>query len=410
MSIVVLLTLGILTTLNYWICRDARYPPFIMCVLWLFAMCVYYAAPLEINPIRIFTVLIFVTTIIAFSAGALLTLAFHGGNPSTQRMRPSAMTWPSAHPSVKTIFLACSAATLPLIIVKAYQIVSQSDYNIFFIALRLALEENDSSGYGLLGYAAVLSFFTTFLYAIEPRARVSEKLQFYFSLAISLAYAVLSTGRTTVFFIIAVLVGIALMQGTFNFKRLIVSGFVFLLSFVFFAVVTLKGGSLDASVSDNVSSIGEQLLMYDVGPLPGFDQVVRADEPLGYGRNTFLGVLNLIRKVTGKPPQSPIQEFVDVPFPVNVYTGIHPVYKDFGVVGVVFAFAMIGALSTYFYLEGLSGDRLHIFCYGLALFPLFFVTFSDVYFAPMPTWIMYGGAAYLYFRTGKNRQQPLAVS
>jgi oligosaccharide repeat unit polymerase len=410
MSIVVLLTLGILTALNYWICRDARYPPFIMCALWLVVMCAYYAAPLEINPISIFTVLIFVATIIAFSGGGLLTLAFHRGDPSTQRMRSSAMTWPSAHPSAKKIFLACSTATLPLMIVKAYQLVSQSDYNIFFIALRLALEENDSTGYGLLGYAAVLSFFTTFLYAIEPRTRVSEKLQFYFSLAISLAYAVLSTGRTTVFLVVAVLVGIALMQGRFNFKKLIFSGFVFLLSFAFFAIVTRKGGSLDVSVSENISSIGEQLLMYDVGPLPAFDQVVRANEPLGYGQNTFLGALNLVRKFTGKPRKSPIQEFVDVPFPANVYTGIHPVYKDFGIVGVVFAFALIGALSTYFYVKGLSGDRLHIFYYSLALFPLFFVTFSDQYFVPMPTWIMYGSAAYLYFRTGKSRQRPLAVS
>jgi hypothetical protein len=77
------------------------------------------------------------------------------------------------------------------------------------------------------------------------------------------------------------------------------------------------------------------------------------------------------------------------------------VYKDFGAVGVVLAFGMIGALSTYFYLKGLSGDRLHIFCYGLGLFPLLFMTFSDQYFAPMLTWIMFGFAGYLYFR--KNR-------
>ncbi len=93
-----------------------------------------------------------------------------------------------------------------------------------------------------------------------------------------------------------------------------------------------------------------------------------------------------------------------MPFPVNVYTGIQPVYEDFGVAGVVLAFAIIGAASTHFYVKGLRGNQLHIFLYGLALFPLLFVTFSDQYFAPMLTWAMYGVVGYLYFN---KKEKPI---
>ena len=404
MSILVLLALGGLTTANYRTCRDVRYPPFIMSALWLLAVAAYYIAPVEIDRISILSVLIFLSTIIAFSGGGQLAVALFGRDQGDQMVRSTALSWPSAHPRLKVIFLTFSAALLPFTIERAYQIVSQSGSDIFFIGLRSELLAEDSSGYGLLGYAAVLSFFTTFLYAVESRTGIAERLQSYLSLAISVTHAVLSTGRTTIFFILAVLVGIALMQGRFSLKRLIASAVVFLLSFGFFAFATLKGANPDAPWSENMSSIAESLLIYDVGPLPAFDHVVRADEPLGYGENTFIGPLNVSRRLAGKSRLSPIQEEVDVPFPTNVYTGIQPVYKDFGIIGVILAFATIGTASTFFYLKGLSGDPLHIFFYGLTLFPLLFVTFSDQYFAPMLTWVMYGLAAYLYFHKNKVGQ------
>jgi oligosaccharide repeat unit polymerase len=380
-----------------------------MSVLWLLTMTIYYVAPIDAEPVGILTGLIFIATVVAFSGGALLALDLGSGSQGVQVMEWTAPARPAAHPRLKIIFLALSAVALPLTIEKAYQIVSQSGYDIFFIGLRLELEGNDSSGYGLLGYAAVLSFFTTFLYAIEPRIALADKLLSYLSFAISLAFAVLSTGRTTIFFILAVLAGIALMQGRFSLKRFIVSVLAFLLSFGFIAIATLKGGNPDAPWSENFSSIGESMLIYEVGPLPAFDHVVRAGEPLSYGENTFLGPLNVARRFAGKARLSPIQEEVDVPFPVNVYTAIHPVYKDFGIIGVVLAFGMLGGASTYFYLRGLTGDRLYTFYYALALFPLLFMTFSDQYFAPMITWIMYGSASYAYFRSVKRPQQSVAV-
>ncbi len=218
MSVVILLALGGLTVANYRTCRDFRYPPFIMSVLWLLTLAVYYIAPIEMNRIGFLTVLIFISMIVAFSGGGQLVCAFYGGGQGRQKAASTALTRASAHPRLKKILLTLSIAALPIMIEKAYEIVSQSGYDLFFMGLRIELLANDSNGYGLVGYAAVLSFFTTFLYAVEPRTTLSEKLQSHLSLMLSLAFAVLSTGRTTIFFILAVLVGIALMQGKFNFR------------------------------------------------------------------------------------------------------------------------------------------------------------------------------------------------
>jgi oligosaccharide repeat unit polymerase len=94
---------------------------------------------------------------------------------------------------------------------------------------------------------------------------------------------------------------------------------------------------------------------------------------------------------------------VDVPFSINVYTALHPPFKDFGIMGVIVAFAVIGAASTYFYLRAAAGEQLHVFYYSLSLSPLLFMTFSDQYFAPMLSWLKYAAAGYLYFSTAKRR-------
>ena len=243
----------------------------------------------------------------------------------------------------------------------------------------------------------MLSYFTTFVYAIERGNGKRERLEYYLSLVVSLAYAVLITGRMQFFLIIVVLTGIGSMRKGLSIKKLAAGAVVFLLCFGFFAISLGKGGDLQASWSENLSSIQESLVQYAIGPLPAFDRVVRTGASLEYGRNVFLDVLNLSRRLAGRPVISPIQEEVAVPFPTNVYTAIQPIYLDFGILGVALAFGLIGAASTYFYLGAIAGNRQFILYYSISLVPLLCSTFSDIYFAPMLSWLKYVLAAYCYF-------------
>ena len=162
------------------------------------------------------------------------------------------------------------------------------------------------------------------------------------------------------------------MQGKFRIKALVVTGLVFLLSFALLGLALFKVDDTEGSWTDTARAVWAPLLAYAEGPIPAFDHIVRTDRPLEYGENTFIGALNIIRRWQGYSAVSPIQDEVYVPFPVNVYTALQPVYVDFGAVGVVLAFAIVGSVSTFFYIRALAGDGLYILLYVLALFPLLY--------------------------------------
>jgi oligosaccharide repeat unit polymerase len=397
MSALILPVLLALTVVNYRTCRDLRYPPFIFSVLWLVVTTLYYVSPIPIDPIGFQTTLIFVVVILSFTGGAWLAFLLRGpGSP----VRDGEVVRPvggASHPRIRVLMLLASVCLLPILIAKAMYIAEQSGFVNFLSGLRDELLAEGSSGYGFLGNASMLSYFTTFVYAIEKGNGKRERLEYYLSLVVSLAYAVLITGRMQFFLIIVVLTGIGSMRRGISIRRVAAGAAVFLLCFGFFAISLGKGGDLQASWSENLSSIQESLVQYAIGPLPAFDRVVRTGASLEYGRNVFLDVLNLSRRLAGRPVISPIQEEVAVPFPTNVYTAIQPVYLDFGILGVALAFGLIGAASTYFYVRAVAGNRPFILYYSISLVPLLCSTFSDIYFAPMLSWLKYLLAAYCYF-------------
>jgi oligosaccharide repeat unit polymerase len=397
MSALVLPVLLALTVLNYRTCRDLRYPPFLLSVLWLVVTTLYYFSPIPIDRIGFPTALIFVVVILSFTGGAWLAFLLHAPDSPVRDGEVVRSAGLSRHPRIRTLLLFASVCLLPLLIVRAMHIADQSGFENFLVGLRFDLLSEGSIGYGFLGNASILSYFTTFVYAIERSNSKRERLEYYLSLVVSVVYAVLSTGRTAFFLIIVVLMGIGSMRKGLSIRRLAAGAAVFLLCFGLLAITLGKGGDLQASWAENLSSIQESLVQYAVGPLPAFDQVVRTGAGPQYGRNVFLDVLNLSKRLTGRPPISPIQAEVAVPFPTNVYTAVQPVYIDFGILGVVLAFGLIGAASTYFYLGAIVGNRLFIFYYSISLVPLLYTTFSDIYFAPMLSWFKYLVVAYFYF-------------
>src|SRR5258708_1393969 len=130
MFVLVLLTLSVLLVLNYSVRCDFRYPPVLMSMVWLIAMTLYFVGPLEIDRIGVLTVLIFVSAILAFSGGGYLALALCERSEGTQLGGADLLAPSSTHPRLKRVFLILSIAMLPLLIVKAFQLASQSDAGV----------------------------------------------------------------------------------------------------------------------------------------------------------------------------------------------------------------------------------------------------------------------------------------
>lgn len=400
-SVLVVLALLTLVVLNYGVRRDWRYPPVLMSVVWLVVVTLYYLGPVRINNVHVLTMMIFISAVVAFSMGGYFASNLTGciGEKDGHGAQVNSA---SASGRVKLILLGLSVGALPLIIRRALELAS--GYDSFLVGLRTEFLAADTGGYGYLNYGFVVSFIATFLYAVEARSGLAQRLQFYLSVVVSFTYAALGTGRSTFLFLMSTLLGVFFIKRGISGKKLVSTGFIFLLTFALLGVATGKGGNPNAPLAENVGLVAESLVMYAIGPLPAFDRIVRADRPLSYGKNVLVGPLNTFRGAAGMTRVSRLREEVYIPFPTNVYTGINAPYLDFGVTGVIFVFLAIGAGSTYFYIKALAGDPLYVFLYAISLYPLLLVTFSDEYFDPLNDWIKYGLCAFLYFRLGKSRQ------
>ncbi len=398
MLVLILFLLSVITLLNYRTCPDVRYPPFLVCVSWLLAIVLYSLAPIQIHTISLVTALIFVVTVISFSVGGLL--AFHNRKGSNDPFRGTERwDWRPAHPLLRAFFLMATVAMLPILFSHASELAEQSGLEDIFMGLRTELSSNDSTGYGvLLTNAGLLSFFTTFLCAVELGRSFSSRAQYYLSLSVSLIYAVLSTGRMPMLLILTVLMGVALMRRRLTLTKMIAGSFIFLFFFASFAVLLHKGGDPDASWSENSASVRDTFFIYAVGALPAFDRQVTQNIPLSFGARAFSGLFNIFYHLSGHKLISPIEEPVFVPFETNLYTGIQPVYGDFGILGVVPAFVLMGAATTCFYVKATRGDPLHTLYYALTLFPLVTMPIADQYFMALSLWVRLFLSGYLYFR------------
>ena len=402
MKIIILALLALLTIFNYRRFRDYRYPAFIASALWLGVLTLYCFRPITIDSISILTLLIFLAVVLAFTGGAELALLLYPAPLAIPVQRCEVQLTSPHHPRARLLLLLISGALFPFVLAKANAIAQQSGIGNWLIALRIETSDVGASPYGLLGNASILSFVTTFLWAIEVGTGRKERLQYYCAIAFSAAYAVLATGRTSFLLLFVPLLGISSMRGRLNWKTFVGAGLAFLFVFATFAVILGKGGSLDSAIRDNRASVQESLAQYALGSIPAFDQVVRSDPPFRYGTNTFDAGVNVVRRFTGGTLISPIQEEVNVPFPWNVYTALQPPFIDFGIVGVVVVFCAIGAMSTYCYARAIKGDPLYLFYYAVSLFPLAVMTFTDQYFAPFESWLKYLLLGYLYFRIGRK--------
>jgi oligosaccharide repeat unit polymerase len=416
MGLFLISILFVLTAINYCLSRDIRYPPFIFGALWLGVMSVYYFRPIPIDPITVNTEIVILISVLVFSSsGAILLLGSRRklGSSSKQFSDRSKRPFNSPHtrPVIKKTLFYLSLLLFPALMMKAVELSEQSGVDDFFLGLHSQLGTVDAPGYGIIGNASIVSFFTTFIHALDERHGSEDRKFFYLSLLISIAYAILGTGRTPIFFLIVVLIGISMMKAEFIAKKLIWGVVFFLVSFITFAIVLGKGGDLELSWTENVEGVTEIFFWYLLGSIPAFDSLVSGLTPLAYGENTFGGILNFFYKFTGDELISPIQDWVQVPFPTNVYTGIQPLYKDFGVAGVIFGLFAIGLTTSYLYLKALLGKKLYIYFYALSLFPLCFFVFSDQYFAPVVSWIKYVVAGFVYFHfCRKEESSPKRLS
>jgi oligosaccharide repeat unit polymerase len=195
------------------------------------------------------------------------------------------------------------------------------------------------------------------------------------------------------------LVGVALLTGrikpgkAFLYSALLAFGF-----FVMIAVLLGKGGDVNASAADNVAGIGKAFDVYLLAPLPSLDTFVRHQESMRLGDNVLRSFWVAMDKLGFETHPVPlVNEFVNVPYPSNVYTIYRPYFDDFGLLGAVGIQFFLGLLHGVLYRKRFA-SRFFLCVFAISLYPLAMQFFEDQYLSLLSLWVQTAAVLFVFTR------------
>jgi oligosaccharide repeat unit polymerase len=397
-----------LVCVNYAIRRDYAYPPFIFSVTWLTVLLAYYILKsMELSDIYALsnkTLLVFVAGVVFFSIGGMINY-FEFGNKTGRKGINLNIEDVEVNRLVDNILFLLPFLLLPFFINKAITIASHSGLENFFVGLRtqLTLRKED---YGILKYAGSLSLFNVFFRVMlrEIKNEKEDNFRYYISLAVAFTYAILSTGRTSILLLFTLLLGTKLIRGRIYLRHVVYFALSFLAFFFLFAVMLGKGGSLNASLTENVAGVSAVFTRYLISPLSAFDVFLKSHGDPHFGEYGFRFLYAVLYKIgiTDTPPIDLVQPFIYVPFPTNVYTIYYTYAKDFGVAGSLLFVGFFGFIHSFFYFKAKADDRslLYSYLYVLFVYPLIMSFFQDQYFSLISLWLQFILFFVLFFAFG----------
>lgn len=255
-----------------------------------------------------------------------------------------------------------------------------------FVRLRKALT-TEELGYGFFSYLSVLSLVISSIAVVIFKDGNMSYTQLIISVAASLGYCYLATGRTA--FMLFFTVHLFPCIVTRRFKMASLASGIILMSFAFgfIAMMTHKGMSAEDDLTRNVLRLIDHSRGYTVGPLIAFSALFESPPEMAMGDYTFRTLYSAFYalKLSSVPPVSMFREFTLVPDLTNVYTVYDPYYRDFGNLGFLFVFIFI-ILHVAFYQRSYSKGGIYVFLYSATLYPLIMQFFQDQYFSLISMW------------------------
>lgn len=267
-----------------------------------------------------------------------------------------------------------------------------------YIQLRLALTD-EALGYGVWAYFFVLSYVVTSVTIFIYRAGYASLIRLIGSVAVSLFLTYLATGRTFVLLLMVMVIVPLVLDGVISYRGIVVSFLALVLLFLFVAVMTAKGVSLEGDAWSNFQSIGKNLRSYTVAPLLAFSTVVDASPAMTWGSNTFRFFVQLSNAfgITAVGMPSLIKGYAEVPDLTNVYTVYENYFQDFSYLGVFFP-PLFLVFHFFLYNRAMIRGGGWVFLYSAMVYPLAMQFFQDQYFPLLSIWLQVCFWYWLIFR------------
>ena len=359
-------------------------PFFVYFVVWTSVFSGYYAFASTFYPISLEFVLLILSS--TFSAFVILLLVYFG-------KRKEKPVFNSEVPAFREGWLgllqmAC-LISVPFAYEKANALSNQVD--IFSVAGYMTLRSSvteDGQNFGLLNYFSILSYAISSIRAYKYSTDRSKSLLLAASLAVSIFYAYVNTGRTGFLLLTLLLVVPLVLRGAIRRKGIVVCISLLAAMFLMVALMTEKGASSEDGISENITSLGANLRSYTIAPLLAFSNLEGSFQEFSYGANSFRFILSLTNALglSEFKIASLVRDYAYVPDPTNVYTVYDTYFRDFSYLGVFIPPAFL-IFHWWLYAKVFSSGGKWVFYYSASLYPLSMQFFSDQYFSLLSIWI-----------------------
>jgi oligosaccharide repeat unit polymerase len=356
--------------INYYVSQSALYPPTVFVTLWSLALFFLVLSGDFFYPISAFTLLIFTLGSLAFSLGGLFAMQY----------RYSVVHQASDHTSqILDLLLIFLIIISPLYFMKLQDLSAMSGVDDYFIGLRAqtstGLKENE--GVGIFAYIVALANFAALAAFSETFRSSYSKLKAWLFLVLAFSLNLNSAGRFGAFLLLFSLTCVYILRKGIKLKMVFTTVFIFVLVFSVPAVLLGKGGNLESSLSENVTSMVESLQIYTLSGLIAFDQTILNPGETASNNRSFRFFFSLLNSVGFDIELESINlEFIYTPHLTNIYTIYFTYYSDFGLLGLVVIMFLLGFAFSIFYRFAKLGGPEFIFLYSL-IFGMLLLTLAN---------------------------------
>jgi oligosaccharide repeat unit polymerase len=373
--------LAFLSLLNFAKYRDTFYPAFLQSILWASVVGLFVAMDDSFYPVSPEFASMIVIGAVMFSAGC--SIATFGYKCLKLRLLPTGL---GKRGWIVDLLLVTTAGGLPFYLNTAFTLGTSGQFDDLFVNLRHAVTE-DIYSFGITAYFATLSLLLLACYLCI--AGDAPRWKLWLAVGLACAYSMFTSGRTSLFFLILLVLGILGIQRRIKpVHAAIIFAAIALVAFSVIAVATLKGGNADASFQENLITLTDSFTGYLLSPMPAMTELVSFPPDIGYGENVFRFFFAFAERLGANVHAVPlIQPYTYVPVETNVYTVYEPYFLDFRWPGVLVAMFIFGAIHGHVYVRATSGDNYFVMVYGLLMYPLFMQFFQDQYFSLLSTWL-----------------------
>jgi oligosaccharide repeat unit polymerase len=391
MTIAILIAwLALLTVGNYWCKRSVLYPPFLFCGVWLMVFVLYSLQIVETDPLHATVIFLIAAGALLFSLGGCIALLIPSPIVTTR-----VLLWPRSQKPTRDGFMKFvyfGVMVFSMFMVAQHTIssgLSRGDLSAVLQNARAAgVEGTDTGGSFLLAYMPAWTIYTAALFAVERRNRL-----FWLTAAVAFITAIFTTGRGPILSLFGSVTTVLLVETqrtrfvqAFKLARIPILTFFCLYVGLIFTTKDLSNMSGGA-----VSIATYFVVSYFVGPVAALDSVI--EHPglyTGEPNHTFkfpLSIAARLHLVRYDPPP-PLDSYVSVPFPTNVYTGYKFFFTDFGLFITLAIALLIGFLHTLLFrkatqrdAEGQIRSELGLYCFACSVITVLMFIFDDLYSA-----------------------------